>query len=100
MIIRIFTAEIQKEFLEEFKMKFMEISVPLVKNYKGLRSLEIGEPTEWNPNEFIMISRWETVGDLINFAGNNWNESHIPDGMEHYIDTCDVSHYKNIDIQV
>jgi heme-degrading monooxygenase HmoA len=100
MMLRIFTATIPLELHQEFKAKFLEISVPLVKNYKGLISLEIAEPTEWNPNEFVMVSRWETVDDLINFAGTHWNEAHIPQGMEQYIEHCSVQHYKNIDIPV
>ena len=98
MIIRIFTATIPKNLHDEFEAKFKEISVPLVKNYKGLIALEIGKPTKWNPNEFIMVSRWGKEEDLINFAGDKWNEAHIPNGMKKYIEDCSVSHYYNIDI--
>jgi heme-degrading monooxygenase HmoA len=97
MVIRIFTANIHNELHEEFETKFKEISVPLVKNYKGLIALEIGKPTKWNPNEFIMVSKWRKEKDLINFAGDKWNEAHIPKGMEKYIEQCSVSHYINID---
>lgn len=100
MIIRIFIATIPKELHKEFETKFIDISVPLVKNHKGLLSLEIAKPTKWNPNEFVMISRWEKVTDLINFAGSNWNEAHIPNGMERYIEQCSVTHHENIDIPV
>ncbi len=96
MIIRIFTATVPRELHEEFEAKFQAISVPLVKNYQGLVSLEIGRPSQWNPGEYIMVSRWETVQDLINFAGENWNQEHIPPGMEKYISTCSVSHFEQI----
>lgn len=97
MIIRIFTARIHKELHNEFEIKFKEISVPVVKNYNGLISLDLGKPTKWNPNEFVMVSRWEKEEHLINFAGDKWNEAHIPQGMEKYIKQCSVSHYINID---
>ncbi|MEZ4810050.1 MAG: antibiotic biosynthesis monooxygenase [Allomuricauda sp.] len=98
MIIRIFTATIPVELHDEFESKFKEISVPVVKNYQGLVSLEIGRPSPWNPNEFVMVSRWKTQQDLINFAGENWNQAHIPKGMEKYITSCTVSHFEAIDM--
>jgi len=96
MIIRIFTAIVKKDLHQEFEAKFQKISVPLVKNYKGLISLEIAKPTRWNPDEFLMVSRWEEEKYLINFAGVSWNNAHIPKGMEKYIEKCSVSHYENI----
>ena len=45
-----------------------------------------------------MISRWENEEDLIRFAGDSWNEAHIPKGMEKYIEHCSVNHYSNIDM--
>lgn len=98
MIIRIFKAIISIELHDEFEAKFIEISVPVVKNYHGLISLEIGRPTKWNPEEFVMVSRWESENDLIAFAGENWNEAHIPSGMEKFIEKCSVYHYENIDL--
>lgn len=98
MIIRIFRATIPVELHKEFEMKFREISVPVVKNHEGLISLEIGRPSKWNPEEFIMISRWNSENDLIAFAGENWNEAHIPNGMEKFIEKCSVFHYENIDL--
>lgn len=98
MIIRIFRAAIPKRLHEEFERKFVEISVPVVKDSNGLISLEIAKPTKWKPNEFVMISRWEKEEDLIKFAGSKWNEAHIPEGMEKYIDNCTVDHYLHIEL--
>lgn len=98
MIIRVFTAIVKNDLQQEFEAKFQEISVPLVKNYTGLISLEIAKPTIWNPDEFLMISRWEEEKHLIDFAGANWNKADIPKGMEKYIERCSVAHYENIDL--
>ncbi len=97
MITRIFTAIVPSSLHGEFEEKFKAISVPLVKNYDGLISLEIARPTQWNPEEFLMISRWEEEKHLIAFAGKEWNTAHIPQGMEKYIRECSVAHYENID---
>ncbi len=96
MIIRIFKATIPAKLHKEFEIKFKEISVPAVKNFKGLISLEIARPSKWNPEEFVMISRWQKEKDLIEFAGENWNQAHIPNGMEKYIEKCSVFHYESI----
>ncbi len=99
MIIRIFTAEIPQNLHLEFETKFKEISVPLVKNQKGLLELDIAKPTQWNPNTYVMISKWKEVEDIINFAGEKWNQAHIPQGMEKYIQSCTVNHFLNIPIE-
>ena len=98
MIVRIFKAKIPVELHKEFETKFKEISVPIVKNSKGLISLEIGRPSKWNPEEFVMISIWKSQKDLIEFAGLNWNQAYIPKGMEKYVEECSVSHYESIEL--
>lgn len=96
MIIRIFTATIPIELHNEFEVKFRAISLPLVNGYPGLISCDIGKPSKWNPNEFVMVSQWESEFDLINFAGEKWNEAHIPQGMDQYIQDCSVSHFESL----
>lgn len=96
MIVRIFKAIVPAELHSEFEIKFKEISVPVVKNYQGLIDLEIGRPTKWNPLEFVMVSKWENEKHLVEFAGDNWNQAHIPKGMEKYIQECSVCHFESI----
>ncbi len=96
MIIRIFKATVRKELHEEFESKFIQVSVPLVKAYKGLTYMEIGRPSKWNPEEFLMITHWESIEHLIHFAGEQWNEPHIPPGMESYIADCSLDHFEQI----
>ncbi|HMB62399.1 MAG TPA: SRPBCC family protein [Eudoraea sp.] len=68
-----------------------------VKNHCGLISVEIAGPMQWNPLEFIMISRWESEKDIAAHAGENLNQAYIPKGMEAYIEKCSVSHFDNIE---
>lgn len=98
MIIRVFTATVSPELHQEFEEKFRAISVPLVESFQGLDSVEIGAPTAWNPNQFVMISKWQSEKHLIVFAGEQWNQAHIPKGMEKYISDCSVSHFYSIDL--
>nr|WP_299383677.1 antibiotic biosynthesis monooxygenase [Allomuricauda sp.] len=96
MVIRVFTAEVPKVLHFEFEARFKEISLPLVQGQRGLLRLEIARPTQWDPNCFAMISYWESEADIKNFAGENWNQAHIPAGMEKYIRSCSVQHFEEI----
>ncbi len=98
MITRIFTARVPDHLHDEFRAKFIEISVPLVASFEGLRKVDIAGPSQSNPAEFVMISVWEDVRSVENFAGAKWNKAHIPAGMKKYITDCHVAHYENIDI--
>jgi len=93
MITRIFRAKVDANLKDEFAIKFEQVSAALVKTYSGLISINIGKPTKWSPNEYVMISTWENEAALINFAGKDWNKAFIPDGMGKYIVECYVHHY-------
>lgn len=98
MIIRIFIAEVPIDLQEEFQIKFKAISVPIVKNYPGLISLEIGKGSIWNPLEYVMVSRWESEEHLVNFAGEKWNEAHILEGMGKFISKCSMHHFHEMEL--
>ena len=52
---------------------------------------------KWKPEEYAMISEWESEAELEEFIGENWNASVIPDDMEKYAKNHSVSHYKSWD---
>ena len=93
MITRIFRVQINSEKRMEFEEKFADISVKAVESQEGFLSVEIGKPSKWNPDEYLMVSRWENEESLRNFVGDAWNEAHIPEGMEEYVKQCWVHHY-------
>lgn len=94
MITRVFRAQIHPELKDEFEKKFADISLKIVKTARGNISVDIGKPTRWAPDEYGMISVWESESDLVEFAGDNWNQAHIPEGMEKFIKKCWVHHYR------
>ena len=95
MITRIFRVIIRPELRQEFEASFEEISVGAVKGRPGNVSVSIGKPTEWSPDEYVMISQWEDRAALINFAGETWNKAVIPPAMEKFLVECWVHHYEN-----
>ena len=99
MIVRVFRATIPRSLHGEFEKKFREVSAPLVQSRSGLVSVEIARPTRWNPDEFVMVSRWNDEESLIAFAGESWHKPHIPAGMEQYISEFSVDHYTVIPLK-
>ncbi len=93
MITRIFRAQIYPNLKDEFEKQFADISLNVVRAAKGLVSVEIGKPTPWTPDEYGMISTWENELVLAEFAGENWNQAHIPARMEKFIKQCWIHHY-------
>ncbi len=96
MIIRIFRVQIKPELREEFEEKFKVESVRSIENEPGFISLEIGFPTEWRPDEYVMISKWKGPEYLEAFLGEQWDQAHIPQQMEKFLVKCWVHHYQPI----
>ena len=95
MITRIFRVRVPALLHAEFESKFKSVSVPYVKSAKGLLSVMVGRPTCWEPEEYVMISTWQSESDIVVFAGENWNKAVIPHGMEKYVSECWVHHYED-----
>jgi heme-degrading monooxygenase HmoA len=95
VITRIFRVRVPAGLHAEFEEKFLSVSVPYVQAAKGLVSVSVGRPTQWAPDEYVMISTWESVSSLCAFAGEHWNQAVIPAGMERYVTECWVHHYEN-----
>jgi heme-degrading monooxygenase HmoA len=96
VITRIFRVKVPASLHAEFEEKFLSVSVPYVQAAKGLVSVSLGRPTQWAPDEYVMISTWESANSLCDFAGEHWNKAVIPAGMERYVTECWVHHYENL----
>ncbi|HEX8373426.1 MAG TPA: antibiotic biosynthesis monooxygenase [Chthoniobacterales bacterium] len=93
MIIRIFKTTIHPEMRQDFERDFATVSVNAVKAHKGLVSCHIGCPTQWNPDEYAMITVWENESDLAAFAGDDWHKAVIPSAMRKYPRSFSVDHF-------
>lgn len=93
MITRLFRVRINPEKRAEFEAKFADVSVKAVEKQPGFLGVEIGKPTRWKPDDYVMISRWEDESALKQFVGDKWSEAHIPPGMEVYIEQCWLDHF-------
>ena len=93
MITRIFRVRIRPALRAEFERKFLEISVPYVETKTGYISHIVGYPAKWTPDEYMLLTQWKDENALLAFAGENWNQSVIPEGMEKYVEECWVDHF-------
>ncbi|MEM7278755.1 MAG: antibiotic biosynthesis monooxygenase family protein [Pseudomonadota bacterium] len=94
-ITRVFKVEVRSELVDDFEEKFAAISVDITQSAPGNLSVDVLRPTKWTPYEYAMLSTWKDEASLQAFAGDNWNRAVIPDGMEKYVASCSVSHYKS-----
>lgn len=99
MVIRIFQVTIKPEYRNEFERDFKSISINTVNNHKGLVSCQIGGPSKWNPDNYVMVTCWEDEAALEEFAGVDWNRAIIPTEMQKYPKTFTVAHYENIEFR-
>lgn len=93
MIIRVFTARINSGMTAEFEEKYRTISVPFMESCAGMKEVVIGKPTAVSPDEYVMVSYWETEDALQAALGGGWSGAHIPSGMEHLVESCSVQHF-------
>ncbi len=92
-ITRIFRVRVVPDLRHEFEEKFSSISVHAVGEAKGFLSVTILMPSQWEPDEYAMITQWQDEAALKAFAGDNWNRAVIPPGMEKFVAECWVHHY-------
>ena len=88
-----FRADVHPDLCQEFEEKFSTVSAHVTESADGNTSVTILRPTKWAPNEYAMISTWDDEESLRKFAGENWNQAVIPEGMGKYVKSCSVHHY-------
>lgn len=96
-LIRVFRASVKPGLVDEFQSFFQNEALPLVCSQEGMRRATIGLPYESKPNEFLMISEWESLEALKKFAGDDWNAAVIDPRESHLLVETAVDHYYLID---
>ncbi|TAD77130.1 MAG: hypothetical protein EAY70_09115 [Sphingomonadales bacterium] len=92
-IVRLFRVHIHSALRADFEAKFATISVNAVRIADGALGVDIFKPSRWNPDEYLMISRWRDEAALKRFAGKDWDRAFIPPGMEQFVAECEVHHF-------
>ncbi len=96
-IIRVFRAIVKPGKNDEFQSFFLDAALPLVRSQDGLLAVTIGLPSEVSPNEFLMISVWDSLDSLRKFAGEEWSKAVIDPREAHLMQETFVHHYHQPD---
>lgn len=94
MITRIYRVQIYAALRSEFEPLFKTVAVASVKRRRGCVDVQVGDPTQATPDEYAMITQWDSAENLTDFIGMDWSVAHIPDGMERFIAKCWVHHFQ------
>lgn len=92
-ITRIYRMQTHPQLRAEFEPLFQSVARSTVENAAGCIGVTIGMPTPATPDEYAMISAWDTAETLTAFIGSDWHRVHIPPGMEHFVKASWVHHF-------
>lgn len=92
-IIRVFRAVVKPGMNDEFRSFFLDVALPLVRSQEGLLAATIGLPSDVSPNEFLMISVWDSLDSLRKFSGDDWDKAVIDPREAHLLQETFVHHY-------
>ncbi|PWJ13845.1 antibiotic biosynthesis monooxygenase family protein [Jannaschia seohaensis] len=93
MITRVYIVRIVPALREEFEPLFKTVARASVAGCAGCSHVTVGFPSSNAPDDYAMITVWESEDSLCNFAGSDWTVPHIPPGMEKFVDTCWLHHF-------
>jgi heme-degrading monooxygenase HmoA len=98
MIVRIWTAESEREDADDYRRHFHEVLMPKLRTFDGFISAEALERLKGDDVEFVIITRWESFDFIRAFAGHHEElaviEPDIRDGLKRYDEK--VKHYVHI----
>jgi quinol monooxygenase YgiN len=94
-ITRIFRVRIDNAFKDEFDYLFSTVALHKIHEAAGYISASIHKPTKWAPDEYAMISQWESEASLKAFFGEEWNQALITRVTEKFVVACWVHLYES-----
>jgi heme-degrading monooxygenase HmoA len=96
MIIRVFRARIQTGREDEFERFVRETGVPMVEGHAGCTHVAWGRNHWSDQPEFVVVTHWDSVDALEDFAGQRWQEAVVEPGEEHMLAEVSCDHYETI----
>ena len=97
MIVRVFRVRTHPGMEAEFKKYVLETGRPGLLEREGCLGVIVGQ-SRWNDRpETVVISRWESLEALQSFAGENWQQGHIPPAAAHLIEQAFCDNFEEIE---
>ncbi len=98
MIVRIWTADALDENADDYRKHFHEILMPKLRSIAGFISAEALERVTKDHIEFVIITRWENLDAIRDFAGHHYEraviEPDIRDALMRYDEN--VKHFVHV----
>ena len=94
MVIRVFRAHVQPGRQADFEAMARRLSVPLVRNQKGLLCFYAGRPQGYSRDEFVMVTLWDSVESIRAFVGPDWEQAVVPEEERPVLMDSFVHHFE------
>ncbi len=94
MMVRVFRAQVRAGKQVDFQRKVEQLSIPLGKSQPGMLAYYAGKPAESTSDEFVMVTLWDSLASLKDFAGEDWSRAVIPEEELPLLEETFVHHYE------
>src|SRR5438105_8157078 len=94
MVVSVFRGRVWPGKQAEFKEKVEQSSVPFLCSQPGLLAYYPGQPMADGPDEFVMVTVWESLDALKAFAGEDWENPVITGEEFLLLEAACVDHYE------
>jgi quinol monooxygenase YgiN len=97
VIIRVFRARIHPGSENEFERFVRETGVPMVQAQAGCSHLTWGRNRSSDTSDYVVVTQWDDVAALKEFAGPRWQEAVIEPEEEHMLAEVFCDHYETVE---
>jgi heme-degrading monooxygenase HmoA len=93
-IIRVYRARTHAGMDKEFERFLLQEALPLMRKQNGCIDVHLGK-TKWGGSpEFVMVSRWDSIDSIKQFAGPDWQSPRILPEEAHMVKQVFCDHYE------
>ena len=94
MIIRVYRARSHPGMDRDFEAFLRETALPMMKKQEGCKTVQLGK-TRWGGSpEFVIVSTWDSIDHLKQFAGAEWQSPRILPEEAHMVARVFCDHYE------
>jgi heme-degrading monooxygenase HmoA len=97
VVVRVFRARVHEGKEHEFERFVLDAGLPMVKAHDGCTHVTVGKSRWSEQPEFVVVTHWESIEALQDFAGPDWQEAVVEPEEEHMLAGVSCDHYEVIE---
>jgi heme-degrading monooxygenase HmoA len=97
VVVRVFRARVHEGKEHEFERFVLDMALPMVKAHDGCTHVMVGKSRWSELPEFVVVTHWNSVEALEDFAGPDWQEALVESEDEQLLTGAFCDHYEVID---